>query len=119
MALLLVFICATAQSMSVNAGSIYKAFSITSPTNDQGVRANDGNVTVQLSLQPALQSSHLIVLDINGEDGQSSETTSSLTITLSNMSRGLHNVMATVVDKDGNALIKTAPVSFHVLRVGG
>ena len=33
----------------------YTGFSITSPTSDQGVRANDGNVTVHLSLQPALQ----------------------------------------------------------------
>jgi hypothetical protein len=35
------------------------------------------------------------------------------------MSRGLHTISATVVDKDGNELIKTETVSFHVLRVGG
>jgi hypothetical protein len=42
-----------------------------------------------------------------------------LTMELKNMSRGLHTIIATVVDKDGNDLIKTEPVSFHVLRVGG
>jgi hypothetical protein len=111
--LLLVFVCATAY-----AGS-YTGFSITNPTNDQGVRANDGNVTIHMSLQPALRSGHMIVLNVDGEDGKSSKTTSGLTIELNNMSRGLHTVTATVVDEDGNGLIKTEPVSFHVLRVGG
>ena len=113
LALLLVFVCATAY-----AGS-YTGFSVTSPTDDQGVRANDGNVTVQLSLQPALQSGHMIVLNVDGEDGKSSNATSGLTMELKNMSRGLHTIIATVVDKDGNDLIRTEPVSFHVLRVGG
>jgi len=112
-ALLLVFVCATAY-----AGS-YTGFSITNPTNDQGVRANDGNVTIHMSLQPALQSGHMIVLNVDGEDGKSSNAASGLTMELQNMSRGLHTFIATVVDKDGNELIKTEPVSFHVLRVGG
>ena len=111
--LLLVFVCATA-----HAGS-YTGFSITNPTNDQGVRANDGNVTIHLSLQPALRSGHMIVLNVEGEGSKSSKTTSGLTIELNNMSRGLHTVTATVVDKDGNGLVKTEPVSFLVLRVGG
>jgi hypothetical protein len=111
--LLLVFVCATAY-----AGS-YTGFSITNPTNDQGVRANDGNVTIHMSLQPALQSGHMIVLNVDGEDGKLNNATSGLTMELKNMSRGLHTIIATVVDKDGNDLIKTEPVSFHVLRVGG
>jgi len=112
-AFLLVFVCATA-----SAGS-YTGFSITNPTNDQGVRANDGNVTIHMSIQPALQSGHMIVLNVDGEDGKSSKTSSDLTMELENMSRGLHTITATVVDKDGNDLIKTETVSFHVLRVGG
>jgi len=112
-AFLLVFVCATA-----SAGS-YTGFSITNPTNDQGVRANDGNVTIHMSIQPALQSGHMIVLNVDGEDGKSSKTSSNLTMELENMSRGLHTITATVVDKDGNDLIKTETVRFHVLRVGG
>jgi len=112
-ALLLVFFCATAY-----AGS-YTGFSITNPTNDQGVRANNGNVTVQLALQPALQSGHTIVLNVSGEGGESTTNSSGLTVRLKNLSRGLHTVTSSDVDKDGNKLIKTEPVSFHVLRVGG
>ena len=102
-----------------DAAVAYTEFSITSPTSDQGVRANDGNVTVHLSLQPALQSGHLIVLNIDGEDGESTNSGSGLMIELNNLSRGQHTVMATVVDEDGKVLIKTEPVSFHVLRVAG
>jgi hypothetical protein len=97
----------------------YAGFSITSPTSDQGVRANDGNVTVHLSLQPALQPSHSIVLNVDGEDGESTNSSSGLMIELNNLSRGKHTVMATVVDEDGKVLIKTEPVTFQVLRVAG
>ena len=97
----------------------YAGFSITSPTSDQGVRANDGNVMVHLSLQPALQSGHSIVLNIDGEDGESTNSSSDLMIELNNLSRGQHTVMATVVDEDGKVLIKTEPVTFQVLRVAG
>jgi hypothetical protein len=72
-----------------------------------------------MSIQPALQSGHTIVLNIDGEDGKASKTSSNLAVELGNMSRGLHTISATVVDKDGNELIKTETVSFHVLRVGG
>ena len=97
----------------------YTGFSITSPTSDQGVRANDGNVTVHLSLQPALQSGHMIVLNVDGEDGKSINSSSGLMVELNNLSRGQHTVMATVIDEDGNILIKTEPVTFQVLRVVG
>ena len=97
----------------------YTEFSITSPTSDQGVRANDGSVTVHLSLQPALQSGHMIVLNVDGEDGKSINSSSGLMVELNNLSRGQHTVMATVIDEDGNILIKTEPVTFQVLRVAG
>ena len=96
----------------------YSAFTIVSPTSDQGVRANDGNVTVSLSLQPELMPGHAVMLNVDGEDG---EQIKGLAIELSNLSRGLHTVEATVVDAQGKALIQTGPVSFNVLRaaVGG
>jgi len=97
----------------------YTEFSITSPTSDQGVRANDGSVTVHLSLQPVLQSGHMIVLNVDGEDGKSINSSSGLMVELNNLSRGQHTVMATVIDEDGNILIKTEPVTFQVLRVAG
>lgn len=98
------------------ATDFYTEFSISSPTSEQSVRANDGNVTVHLSLQPALQSGHRIVLNV---DGQAANSSTTLMIDLNNLSRGQHTVMATVVDDEGNELIQTDPVSFFILRVAG
>lgn len=112
-------VCAAAYSQESDAEVRYTGFSITSPTNDQGVRANDGNVTVHLSLQPVLQSDHTIILNVSGEGSKTTIDSHGLTIRLNNLSRGLHTINATVVDKNGNDLIKTESVSFHVLRVGG
>ena len=106
-----------ARDPQIELTAAYTGFSITSPTSDQGVRANNGNITIHLSLQPALQSGHTIVLNVDGEDGESSHTSSGMLIGLNNMSRGLHTVWATVIDAEGNALIKAEPVSFYVLRV--
>ena len=61
----------------------------------------------------------MIVLNVDGEDGESSNSSSGLMVELNNLSRGQHTVMATVIDEDGNILIKTGPVTFQVLRVAG
>jgi hypothetical protein len=100
-----------------DATSSYTEFTIISPTSEQAVRANDGNVTVQLSLQPELMTGHTIALKIDGEDGVAINTGDGLTVELSNLSRGLHSVEATVLDPEGNELIQTGAVSFNVLRV--
>jgi hypothetical protein len=95
----------------------YREFSILSPTAGEAIRSNNGNITVRLSLQPGLKSGHRIELTIDGEDGQTINSTDGMTIELSNLSRGLHTIAATVVDHAGNALAQAEPVSFHVLRV--
>lgn len=95
----------------------YTAFAIVSPTNDQAIRANDGNVTVNLSLKPGLKSGHTVVLNIDGEDGEQVNSGGSLTVGLSNLSRGRHTIEAAVVDARGKVLIQSVPVSFNVLRV--
>jgi hypothetical protein len=96
---------------------VYAQFSIIKPSHDQGVRANDGRVTVYLELQPALQPGHRIVLNIDGEDGESIQAGESLNFNLVDMSRGRHTVGAKVVDGRGDTLIDTGPVGFYVLRV--
>jgi len=100
-----------------DAGASYTAFTVVSPTSDQGVRANDGNVTVSLSLQPELMPGHTVMLNVDGEDGGQTKSSGGLIIELNNLSRGRHSVEATVVDAEGNALIQAGPVSFNVLRV--
>lgn len=99
------------------AAPAYSSFSILSPTSNQGVRANNGDVTVVLKLVPDLLPGHTIVLSIDGEDGKQISTGDDLTIELSNLSRGLHTIKAKVLDEEDNVLIQAGPVSFNVLRV--
>lgn len=94
----------------------YESFTILEPSNDQGVRANDGNVTVSLSLRPGLAPGHKIELVLDGQDGGTVYSGSSLTFNLTNLSRGTHTVSARVKDARGEQLIETGTVSFHVLR---
>lgn len=103
------------------ASSAYTELAIVSPSNDQAIRANDGNIRVNLSLQPGLMAGHAIILNVDGEDGKQTKSTASLSIDLSNLSRGRHTVEAAVVDGKGNVLKQSAPISFNVLRaaVGG
>ena len=94
----------------------YTDFSVVKPSPDQGVRANDGSVTIYLSLRPALMPGHTIELKVDGEDGEKIRSGDTLNFNLSEMSRGRHSVAARVVDENGQELITTDPVGFYVLR---
>lgn len=94
----------------------YAQFEIVKPSYGQGVRANDGSVTVYMSLQPGLKSGDTIELSVDGEDGAKIFAGDTLNLNLSNMSRGRHTVGARVKNAHGQTLIETGPVSFYVLR---
>lgn len=95
----------------------YAQFSIVKPSHNQGVRANDGSVTIYLELQPPLKPGHTIELSVDGQDGEKIRAGDTLNFNLSDMSRGRHYVAAKVVDEQGKELIETGPVGFYVLRV--
>jgi len=102
-----------------DAPAFYTGFSITSPANDRGVRANNGNVTIQLSVQPELKPGHLIVLNVDGEDGETTRSSIDMKVEVTGLSRGQHTVIAKVVDDKGSELIQSDPVTFFVLRIAG
>ena len=97
----------------------YTELTVVSPQADEGVRANDGNVMVRLSLEPGLQPSHRFQLTVSGEDGESVMTSDQPLLQLRNLSRGRHTIKAIVLDDKGNSLIEATPVSFNVLRFAG
>ncbi len=97
----------------------YTAFTIVSPAGGEGVRANDGNVTIRLSLEPELVPGHVIRLNLDGEDGEQIRSGGHLAFPLTNLSRGRHSVEAQVMDDKGNVLMRAGPVSFYVLRFAG
>lgn len=92
--------------------SEYTALVITSPSRDQTIRANDGNINVSYSLSPELQhfKGHKLVYILDGRVLKQTGPG------LKNLSRGTHTLVLQVVDKSNKILIHSDSVSFHIKR---
>jgi hypothetical protein len=99
-----------------SASGFYKSFTVSEPTADSAMRANDGSVNVTLSLQPPLDTkkAHKIVFILDGKPVTQPAT--GLATTLEGLDRGSHTVSAEVRDSQGAVLKAADPVIFHVLR---
>ena len=93
----------------------YTSLKITTPSDDEAVRANDGSVPVSCILEPALGAvaGHEIQVLV---DGRSIGGLKSCGTTLTQLSRGTHSVQVQVVDSLGKVLISSPVHRFHVLR---
>ena len=91
----------------------YDSVAINSPNNDETIRSNNGDVTVQISSTPGLQNNHLFVLFMDGNKVQESAATS---VQLTNLERGTHTLTAEIQDDQSNTLASSPPVSFHLQR---
>lgn len=93
----------------------YGSLALISPTNNAVIRANNGEVTVQLSSTPSLDSAagdrYLIL--VNGQEKAKSTQTE---ITLPSLDRGQHTLSSQIIDKQGNVIATTAPLIIHVKR---
>lgn len=91
----------------------YSRFEIVSPRDDEAVRANDGNVTITLGIEPALFAGHVVRLVLDGDEAARG---SGLQMTLNNLDRGTHTLAAEVIGRDGRVIVQTPALRFHVLR---
>jgi hypothetical protein len=90
----------------------YQSLEIVQPANDATVRSNEGTLSVGLVLSPGLAEGHAVKIIIDGTEleGEMKSTQ----FTLSNLNRGTHSLETKVVDADGNVLITSNRVSFHL-----
>jgi hypothetical protein len=88
----------------------YRSFTVMNPENGAAVRSNNGNVSISLSLEPALNPGHKIVISMDGK-----QIGTGFSVSLQNVDRGTHSISAKVVDSDGKSLISTFS-SFSLLR---
>lgn len=88
----------------------YKRFTVTSPENGAGIRSNNGNVSITLSLEPALVSGHKVVISMDGK-----QIGTGLGVSLQNVDRGTHSISAKVINQNGKTLMTTSS-SFSLLR---
>ncbi|UJS25507.1 DUF4124 domain-containing protein [Thiothrix winogradskyi] len=91
----------------------YTDFAITSPSADEAIRANEGNVTVSVSLKPALKPGDSVALYLDSKQVGSG---ASLSFALTEVERGEHSVFAVLSNAEGDIIQNTEPVTFSVLR---
>ncbi|MCU7850706.1 MAG: DUF4124 domain-containing protein [Candidatus Thiodiazotropha sp. (ex Monitilora ramsayi)] len=95
-------------------GETYQSFEVVQPENDETIRSNEGTVTVGLTLSPALAANHAIHVFVDGTrlEGEMKSTQFSL----NGLNRGTHSLNAKVVDNEGNELVATPSVNFHLRK---
>lgn len=91
----------------------YSQIRISSPGDDEAVRANSGDITLYAGVEPELHNSHRLRFYI---DGSPVGTVDALSFSLSNMDRGTHQAKVAVVDASGTTIGESSTVTFHVLR---
>jgi len=95
----------------------YKQFELVSPGNESIVRDNSGNLTVNISIEPELQTEldHRLFVYLDGARVKGVWT--SHVITLPDIDRGSHTISAEVVDLSQSLrLMRTATVTFHMKK---
>lgn len=98
-----------------NTGTAYESIAIVSPEKNQVVRSSDGTVNISIDLRPGLQEGHKIRVFLNGT--QAAEDLAATQITLQDMDRGTHSLEVGAVTDQGEVLIRSGSINFHMLRV--
>lgn len=91
----------------------YTDFRITAPADGDTIRSNNGSVTIQLALKPALREGDEITLYVDARQVAGGKT---LAFSLPEMDRGEHSAFAVLTDAEGNIILNTDPVTFTLLR---
>lgn len=91
----------------------YASFTITSPADEAAIRDNAGNITIQFALSPGLLDGHTIDVFM---DGAKLSRSTAASVTLSNVTRGTHQIHAAIVDQSGAELARTDTITVHLRR---
>ena len=94
----------------------YTMLKITSPSDNETLRENAGQIEINLAMEPSLQTQagHKILVTMDGKPIADPGT--SLQYVIDNIDRGTHNLQASVVDTAGNTLIRSATTTIYVKR---
>jgi hypothetical protein len=93
----------------------YSALEVISPTEDETIRDNAGNVQIEVAISPPLRSDHRLLLVLDGSPTEVEAVNG--VFELSNVDRGTHTAGARAVDRAGNVLIESNPATFNLMRV--
>lgn len=105
-----------APSAANNGKQPYSRLAIEQPANDSSVRANNGNVEVDVSVTPDLDTESGDHLVFYVDDNSIAPSSTDPRIVLENIDRGTHQLRVEIRDKDDTVLMTSKPVIFHLQR---
>lgn len=91
----------------------YSKFAIIAPKNKQVIRANNGDVSVMLSLQPKLFPQHKLSVFLDGKQMVEGDLRM---VNLTNLDRGEHKVYAIIKGEKNKKINKSKEIVFTVIR---
>lgn len=89
----------------------YASLAIVQPTPDQVFFAADATIVVAAELGGTLQPDHTVVFFVNGNRRPAG---SGLSLELQNLERGTHFLRASVLDQNGEPVITSQQITFHI-----
>lgn len=94
----------------------YILLQITAPANDATLRNNSGNISITLSLTPALniKQGHYLSIMLDGNVVKDKLITPGAS--LNNIDRGTHILSASVKNRKGATLLSSSPVTVYLHR---
>jgi hypothetical protein len=94
------------------AAETYRSVSIASPTDQQTLWNTGGSVDVQLTTDPPLRPGDRIDVLLDGQRRNLNSVSPQLT--LGEVFRGVHTLVAVVIDASGRELVRSSPTTFIV-----
>jgi hypothetical protein len=95
--------------------SYYSQLEVVSPVEDETIRDNAGDIQIEVATSPPLRADHRLLLVLDGTATEVEAVNG--VFELSNVDRGTHTAGARAVDRQGNVLIESNPVTFNLMRV--
>lgn len=91
---------------------IYKTFKILSPEPEATIWDNQGNLSILVQIEPALKKNHDLQLLFDGKPLGSPQTAPAFSLT--NIERGSHTIVVTVIDKTRTVIQTTPSITFYM-----
>jgi len=106
----------TAEGSTSTKETVYKLFKVASPSNNATIRDNQGNFSIGLEIQPALNTKQGHYINVLLDNKITHNKLTSLSAQFSNIDRGTHQVSAVIKNKRGKTLLRTENISIHLHR---
>lgn len=94
--------------------SRYNSLHIISPSSDQSIREDAGNISVTVASEPRLRTGHMYQVLLDGKSTGARSSTP--VIQLSNIDRGTHQLGVQIVDNAGTVIASSSELTFHLRR---